>query len=388
MECYQQLKLLFLPRISLIDNKISIKNILFRPRVGIRNISDFSPFGVLLKERTVEGAFFRRGFQGQERDDEVSGEGNSYSASFWQYSSRLARRWNIDPVVKHHESPYSSYANNPIWFTDKNGADTSFTSTTAKDDFDKMVTEVNNQILIEESALETARNNLETASSRQQKRAAKDAIELHSWRLNSLNDLKSGIEAIISSDEMFTFDGHEAGFFGPTKFGEFEFVYGQGYTVQFTFGRTSTLAHETFHAVQFLLNRTSLNLDKTYQLPGQAYDLVDEYEARLLSVIFDPSEWVGIKQNNPQNYRDDRKYIMPWLKLYYSNRGIDNRTNQIVLSSSDIEMLNQKNYQFGKNMEHPGQIYPGWENSYLNGIRDAGGDVEKARKYFFGSDDD
>jgi len=30
----------------------------------------------------------------------------------------------MDPVVKHHESPYAAFANNPIWFGDPNGADT------------------------------------------------------------------------------------------------------------------------------------------------------------------------------------------------------------------------------------------------------------------------
>ena len=67
---------------------------------------------------------YRYGFQGQEKDDEVSGTGNSYTAQFWQYDSRIARRWNIDPVVKPHESPYVAFSNNPIWFVDPNGADT------------------------------------------------------------------------------------------------------------------------------------------------------------------------------------------------------------------------------------------------------------------------
>lgn len=68
---------------------------------------------------------YRYGFQNQEVDDEVSGKGNSYTAEFWQYSPRIGRRWNIDPVVKHHESPYATFANNPILLTDANGADTS-----------------------------------------------------------------------------------------------------------------------------------------------------------------------------------------------------------------------------------------------------------------------
>lgn len=68
---------------------------------------------------------YRYGFNGMEKDDEVSGEGNSYTAPFWQYDSRVARRWNIDPVVKHNESPYATFANNPIWFVDPSGADSS-----------------------------------------------------------------------------------------------------------------------------------------------------------------------------------------------------------------------------------------------------------------------
>lgn len=83
----------------------------------------------------VMGRSYRYGFQGQEKDDEVSGKGNSYTAEFWQYDSRLGRRWNIDPIVKHHESPYAAFANNPILFVDPDGADTlNILNTTGKID--------------------------------------------------------------------------------------------------------------------------------------------------------------------------------------------------------------------------------------------------------------
>jgi len=97
-------------------------------RADIRQSTDYSPFGVTLENRnlTLAGAEKSRyGFQGQEKVDEVSGDGNSYTAEFWQYDSRLGRRWNIDPVIKHHESPYACFANNPIWFIDPTGADSS-----------------------------------------------------------------------------------------------------------------------------------------------------------------------------------------------------------------------------------------------------------------------
>jgi hypothetical protein len=83
-----------------------------------------SSFGMIMPTRSYSATAYRYGFQGQEKDDEVSGDGNSYTADFWKYDSRTARRWEIDPVVKYHESSYAAFANNPIWFNDFNGADT------------------------------------------------------------------------------------------------------------------------------------------------------------------------------------------------------------------------------------------------------------------------
>jgi len=60
-----------------------------------------------------------------EKDNEVSGLGNSNTAEFWQYDSRLGRRWNVDPVVKEWESPYLTYSGNPIFFIDPSGASAS-----------------------------------------------------------------------------------------------------------------------------------------------------------------------------------------------------------------------------------------------------------------------
>jgi RHS repeat-associated protein len=65
---------------------------------------------------------YRFSFQGQEKDDEISGTGNSYTAEFWQYDPRLGRRWNVDPVDKPWMSPYHAFSNNPILNIDPNGA--------------------------------------------------------------------------------------------------------------------------------------------------------------------------------------------------------------------------------------------------------------------------
>jgi RHS repeat-associated protein len=78
-------------------------------------------------------------FNGQEQDNEVSGTGNIMTAEFWMYDGRLGRRWNCDPVVKEHESPFVTFSNNPINYIDFAGNDTSevFTSGgSAKSHFD------------------------------------------------------------------------------------------------------------------------------------------------------------------------------------------------------------------------------------------------------------
>lgn len=61
------------------------------------------------------------GFNGQEKDDEISGSGNHYTAEFWEYDPRTGRRWNIDPIRVAWESPYAAFRNNPIVLNDPNG---------------------------------------------------------------------------------------------------------------------------------------------------------------------------------------------------------------------------------------------------------------------------
>ncbi len=88
--------------------------------------NNYYGFGMLQPGRNYTDATtdYKYGFNGKEADDEVQGAKNSYTAEFWQYDPRLGRRWNIDPVIKPHESPYATFANSPIWFVDPFGNDT------------------------------------------------------------------------------------------------------------------------------------------------------------------------------------------------------------------------------------------------------------------------
>jgi len=68
-------------------------------------------------------ASLRFAFNGQEKTDEISGVGNHNTALYWEYDTRLGRRWNVDPVVKSWVSGYAAFGNNPIRFVDTNGDD-------------------------------------------------------------------------------------------------------------------------------------------------------------------------------------------------------------------------------------------------------------------------
>ena len=59
---------------------------------------------------------YRYGMNTQEKDDEIAQ--GIYSALYWEYDSRLGRRWNIDPVTQPAQSPYACFDNNPIFFND------------------------------------------------------------------------------------------------------------------------------------------------------------------------------------------------------------------------------------------------------------------------------
>ena len=63
----------------------------------------------------------RFGFNGQEKSDEIKGEGNSYTAAFWEYDPRVGRRWNLDPKPTVGISLYSAFTNNPILYSDPLG---------------------------------------------------------------------------------------------------------------------------------------------------------------------------------------------------------------------------------------------------------------------------
>lgn len=72
---------------------------------------------------SVDSDAYRYGFQGQERDDEVKGEGNSFNYKYRMHDPRIGRFFAIDPLSDDYPyySPYQFSGNTPIMSTELEG---------------------------------------------------------------------------------------------------------------------------------------------------------------------------------------------------------------------------------------------------------------------------
>lgn len=79
--------------------------------------SDYYPYGMLMDNRHgVEDSKYRYGFQGQESDDEVKGEGNSVNYKYRMHDPRIGRFFAIDPLAPKYPwyTPYQFSGNKVI----------------------------------------------------------------------------------------------------------------------------------------------------------------------------------------------------------------------------------------------------------------------------------
>ena len=78
--------------------------------------SDYSPYGMLLPGRHASSSDYRYGFQGQEADNEVKGEGNSLNYTYRMHDPRIGRFFATDPLAPKypHNSPYAFSENRVI----------------------------------------------------------------------------------------------------------------------------------------------------------------------------------------------------------------------------------------------------------------------------------
>lgn len=81
------------------------------------------PSVMLLPKRHGATGDYRYGFQGQEKDDEIKGEGNSINYKFRMHDPRVGRFFAVDPLTHAYPwySPYQFSGNKVIQFIEREG---------------------------------------------------------------------------------------------------------------------------------------------------------------------------------------------------------------------------------------------------------------------------
>ena len=97
-------RLLTLPHSNIGYNQLNISTVYY-------------PFGMIQPGRSYDaGSDYRYGFQGQEKDNEVKGDGNSVNYKYRMHDPRLGRFFAVDPLAPDypHNSPYAFSENRVI----------------------------------------------------------------------------------------------------------------------------------------------------------------------------------------------------------------------------------------------------------------------------------
>ncbi len=105
------------------DRKLASANNLTNFTADVLAFNDYYPFGMLLPNRHGNSADYRYGFQGQEMDNEIKGEGNHIAYAERGYDPRVGRWISVDAYAQVFagHSPYNFALNNPIYIVDEEG---------------------------------------------------------------------------------------------------------------------------------------------------------------------------------------------------------------------------------------------------------------------------
>ena len=190
---------------------------------------------------------YRYFFNGQETDNEVLGEGVSLTAEFWQYDSRLGRRWNVDPVFKEYESPYACFAGNPVWFADRFGADTIFDDNTARTNFLDTYQWIVGQISSVEK--KTAAIRTQAAQKGWNENKTNRIIDrLHNnYEYNTLLEMKQGFEEIMTDRSFCVSYSTDISQLKEGQGGLTRYIDDKNVNVYYKPNKLGTLTHETRH---------------------------------------------------------------------------------------------------------------------------------------------
>jgi len=323
-------------------------------KAEILSATDYTPFGVAMDGRTYNTTLSRYGFNGQEKDNEIYGDGNMTTAEFWQYDARLGRRWEMDPKVNPSFSCYVGFENNPIFFSDFHGD-------TVKGDlkaYQKVKDYVNGRIAGLNTEISDVNSRIEE---RKSKGKNTERLEMKLARLQSSKADYQGIldeyKTLEQSTQVYnivTNGNAPSGAGGETRFNK-----ETGYVdvvVNNKLDLLESLPHELKHAYQFETGKLSLGYNGG---GGSLYDVNDEVEAFQRSQMF--GYYIG-------------EIITPsWVirtkgygTLEKSQVTLDTKiTPELPITHGD--QIKEGIYYAGKAGKQPKQVIVGWQTYYSQG---------------------
>jgi RHS repeat-associated protein len=241
--------------------------------------NDYYPFGMTMPGRKYSqpSSSYRYGFNGQENIDEIAA--GLTTAMYWEYDSRIGRRWNVDPKPMSSVSPFACFANNPILFVDNLG-DTIHDATGSVEKYKAQVKEnIKNLESFESEILKTP----EDERGAYQNKAlgfiasAKKELTQSLQEISVMENSPVNFYVANTADEKLAFKGE-----GSTTLRLN--VEKQRVEVDIYFNNIGTslgnVGHEFKHGYQ-MINGTTNN--------GSLYDLTDEVEAYAVSAAFEGS---------------------------------------------------------------------------------------------------
>jgi hypothetical protein len=94
----------------------------FADRYSRRKCFAFTPNGMKIDALSYNVTGARYGYNGtHEQDKEINADGNYLDFGNFGYDTRVARRFNLDPIDQIFISNYEGFGNNPIYFSDPSG---------------------------------------------------------------------------------------------------------------------------------------------------------------------------------------------------------------------------------------------------------------------------
>jgi hypothetical protein len=228
---------------------------------------------------------YRYGFNTQEKDDDVFI--GAYTAEYWEYDSRLGRRWNLDPIPQVTISDYSVLRNNPYFFIDIKGDEFDESSQKVVDNHK---VEIKNKI---EVLQDYKKSLLGLMTSGGDNTAYWNGIDQANKAINELNTQLSEIEEMEKSKTIFTIEERD-----DIKDGKTQLLKDGRIKITIPKGNKGLLSHELKHGHQSISGKMSY------------YKVGDEYNTGILSDIIDEVEafraqWaITYYENNFDLYED------------------------------------------------------------------------------------